>query len=60
MVLYARNFIGDELFAVLLWEDIVQSEIPCLKRLIIQYKETYLSVSGVQTVPGLAIMLDIY
>ena len=47
----ARNFIGDEPFAVLLGDDIVQSETPCLKQLIDQYEETYSSVIGVQQVP---------
>jgi len=46
----ARNFIGDEPFAVLLGDDIVQSETPCLKQLIQQYEETSASVIGVQTV----------
>lgn len=47
----ARNFIGDEPFAVLLGDDIVQSETPCLKQLINQYEETLSSVIGVQKVP---------
>ncbi len=47
----ARKFIGDEPFAVLLGDDIVQSEKPCLKQLIEQYEETTASVIGVQTVP---------
>lgn len=47
----ARNFIGDEPFAVLLGDDIVQSETPCLKQLMDQYEETHSSVIGVQTVP---------
>ncbi|WP_409295946.1 UTP--glucose-1-phosphate uridylyltransferase GalU [Peribacillus sp. SCS-26] len=47
----ARNFIGDEPFAVLLGDDIVQSETPCLKQLINQYEETLSSVIGVQSVP---------
>lgn len=47
----ARNFIGDEPFAVLLGDDIVQSDIPCLKQLINQYEETSSSVIGVQQVP---------
>ncbi|MFJ5768859.1 UTP--glucose-1-phosphate uridylyltransferase GalU [Psychrobacillus sp. NPDC093180] len=46
----ARNFIGDEPFAVLLGDDIVQAEKPCLKQLIEQYDETGSSVIGVQTV----------
>jgi UTP--glucose-1-phosphate uridylyltransferase len=47
----ARNFIGDEPFAVLLGDDIVQSETPCLRQLINIYEETRSSVIGVQTVP---------
>jgi UTP--glucose-1-phosphate uridylyltransferase len=47
----ARNFIGDEPFAVLLGDDIVQSEKPCLKQLIDEYEQTHSSVIGVQTVP---------
>lgn len=50
-VLCARNFIGEEPFAVLLGDDIVQAETPCLKQLIIQYEETLSSVIGVQSVP---------
>ncbi|WP_336774665.1 UTP--glucose-1-phosphate uridylyltransferase GalU [Paenibacillus sp. MMO-58] len=46
----ARNFIGDEPFAVLLGDDIVQSEVPCVKQLIEQYERTDRSVIGVQTV----------
>jgi UTP--glucose-1-phosphate uridylyltransferase len=48
----ARNFIGDEPFAVLLGDDIVQSETPCLRQLIDQYEGTRSSVIGVQTVPN--------
>lgn len=46
----ARNFIGDEPFAVLLGDDIVQADTPCLKQLIDQYNETYSSIIGVQQV----------
>ncbi|WHZ02856.1 UTP--glucose-1-phosphate uridylyltransferase GalU [Neobacillus sp. YX16] len=46
----ARNFIGNEPFAVLLGDDIVQSDTPCLKQLINQYEDTFSSVIGVQTV----------
>lgn len=48
----ARNFIGDEPFAVLLGDDIVQSETPCLKQLISIYNETLSSVIGIQSVPS--------
>ncbi|QSB49334.1 UTP--glucose-1-phosphate uridylyltransferase GalU [Parageobacillus toebii] len=47
----ARNFIGDEPFAVLLGDDIVQAETPCLKQLIDQYEQTFSSVIGVKRVP---------
>ncbi|PLR90776.1 UTP--glucose-1-phosphate uridylyltransferase GalU [Bacillus sp. T33-2] len=47
----ARNFIGDEPFAVLLGDDIVQAETPCLKQLINQYDSTLSSVIGVKRVP---------
>src|SRR5687768_1957929 len=48
----ARKFIGNEPFAVLLGDDIVQSETPCLKQLINEYEETNHSIIGVQTVPN--------
>lgn len=47
----ARNFIGDEPFAVLLGDDIVQSDTPCLRQLIDEYENTHSSVIGVQQVP---------
>ncbi|QKE10072.1 UTP--glucose-1-phosphate uridylyltransferase GalU [Bacillus cereus] len=46
----ARKFIGNEPFAVLLGDDIVQSETPCLRQLMDQYEATQSSVIGVQTV----------
>ncbi|MGG0382082.1 UTP--glucose-1-phosphate uridylyltransferase GalU [Priestia filamentosa] len=46
----ARNFIGNEPFAVLLGDDIVEAETPSLRQLIDQYEETLSSVIGVQTV----------
>ncbi|ATY57937.1 TPA: UTP--glucose-1-phosphate uridylyltransferase GalU [Staphylococcus argenteus] len=47
----ARQFIGNEPFAVLLGDDIVESEVPAVKQLIDVYKETGHSVIGVQEVP---------
>ncbi|SDO56341.1 UTP--glucose-1-phosphate uridylyltransferase GalU [Halobacillus aidingensis] len=47
----ARKFIGDEPFAVLLGDDIVRAEKPCLRQLMDQQEETLSSVIGVQTVP---------
>lgn len=46
----ARKFIGDEPFAVLLGDDIVQSEKPCLKQLMEQYDRFNSSILGVQQV----------
>lgn len=47
----ARKFIGDEPFAVLLGDDIVQNDEPCLKQLMNQYEKISSSVIGVQQVP---------
>ncbi|MGW6146681.1 UTP--glucose-1-phosphate uridylyltransferase GalU [Bacillus mycoides] len=47
----ARKFIGNEPFAVLLGDDIVQAETPCLRQLMDQYEVAQSSVIGVQTVP---------
>ncbi|MDW8516020.1 UTP--glucose-1-phosphate uridylyltransferase GalU [Priestia flexa] len=46
----ARNFIGNEPFAVLLGDDIVQAETPSLRQLMNEYENTLSSVIGVQTV----------
>jgi len=48
----ARKFIGDEPFAVLLGDDIVKSEIPCLKQLMDAYAMHGTSIVGVQQVPA--------
>jgi len=47
----ARSFIGNEPFAVLLGDDIVYSEIPCLKQLIDCYDKYKTTILGVQEVP---------
>lgn len=46
----AKSFIGNEPFAVLLGDDIVDSEVPCLKQLIDVYNEYKTTVVGVQKV----------
>ncbi|WP_010272279.1 UTP--glucose-1-phosphate uridylyltransferase GalU [Paenibacillus senegalensis] len=46
----ARKFIGDEPFAVLLGDDIVRSEIPCLRQLILQYEQTGSTIIGIKPV----------
>ncbi|WP_088076672.1 MULTISPECIES: UTP--glucose-1-phosphate uridylyltransferase GalU [Bacillaceae] len=46
----ASHFIGNEPFAVLLGDDIVQSDTPCLKQLIDTFERYNSSVVGVQPV----------
>ncbi|MGI6563108.1 MAG: UTP--glucose-1-phosphate uridylyltransferase GalU [Clostridia bacterium] len=46
----ARSFIGNEPFAVLLGDDIVRSDYPCLKQLIDVYDRYKTSIVGVQHV----------
>lgn len=50
-VLCARQFVGDEPFAVLLGDDLVDAAVPCLSQLIDVYLELGGSVLGVQPVP---------
>jgi UTP--glucose-1-phosphate uridylyltransferase len=47
----AKSFIGNEPFAVLLGDDIVQSEKPCLMQLIDAFRRYHSAVVGVQKVP---------
>lgn len=47
----ARRFIGDEPFAVLLGDDIMRGEVPCLQQMIELHERTDGSVLGVQNVP---------
>lgn len=49
-VLYAKSFIGNEPFAVMLGDDVVVSDKPCIGQLIEQYEKTGASVLGVQKV----------
>ena len=47
----ARKFIGDEPFAVLLGDDIIQAETPGLKQLMNQFDEQQSSIIGMMEVP---------
>ncbi len=49
-ILTAKQFIGDEPFAVLLGDDIVDSEVPAIQQLMEVYDQTEKSVIGVQEV----------
>lgn len=50
-ILTARDFVGNEPFAVLLGDDVVVSKKPCLAQMIDVYNEYKTSVLGVQKVP---------
>ncbi|MGG7078746.1 UTP--glucose-1-phosphate uridylyltransferase GalU [Clostridium sardiniense] len=47
----AKTFVSNEPFAVLLGDDVVDSETPCLKQLMDCFNEYKTSILGVQTVP---------
>lgn len=54
-VLMSRELVGDEPFAVILADDIIDAEVPCLKQMIDVYNETGCSVLATQVVEGPAI-----
>lgn len=47
----ARKFIGDEPFAVLLGDDVIHSQVPCLRQMMNLYERHGASLVGVQQVP---------
>jgi UTP--glucose-1-phosphate uridylyltransferase len=47
----ARKFVGDEPFAVLLGDDLIESRVPCLRQLLDVYEECGSTVLAVQQVP---------
>jgi UTP--glucose-1-phosphate uridylyltransferase len=50
-LLCAKGFVGNEPFAVMLGDDIVDSSVPCLKQLIDNYNKFQTSIIGVQEIP---------
>src|ERR1700758_231074 len=54
-VLMARELVGREPFAVLLADDVVDAEVPCLKQMIQVFDEKQCSVIATQVVQGKAI-----
>ena len=54
-VLMARELVGDEPFAVILADDIIDSQVPCLKQMIDVYNDTGCSVLATQVIEGEAI-----
>jgi UTP--glucose-1-phosphate uridylyltransferase len=51
-VLCAKNLVGDEPFAVILPDDVIESEVPCLKQILDVFEERGGSVLATQTVEG--------
>jgi UTP--glucose-1-phosphate uridylyltransferase len=51
-VLVAKDLVGNEPFAVLLADDVVDAETPCLKQMIDVFEETQCSVIATQVVEG--------
>lgn len=49
-ILCAKSFIGDEPFAVMLGDDIVESEKPCLKQMMEIYAQYKTTILGVQEI----------
>jgi UTP--glucose-1-phosphate uridylyltransferase len=54
-VLMARELVGNEPFAVLLADDVIDAEIPCLKQMMQVFEQTQCSVIATQVVEGAAI-----
>jgi len=51
-VLTARELVGDEPFAVLLADDVIDAQVPCLKQLMDVFDKTQCSVLATQVVEG--------
>jgi UTP--glucose-1-phosphate uridylyltransferase len=54
-VLMARELVGNEPFAVLLADDIIDADPPCLKQMIDVFNQTQSSVIAIQIIQGKAI-----
>jgi len=50
-VLCAKQFVGNEPFAVLLGDDIIDASVPCLKQMMSVYEDSPGTILGVQKVP---------
>jgi UTP--glucose-1-phosphate uridylyltransferase len=54
-VLMSRELVGNEPFAVLLADDVIDADVPCLKQMMQVFEETQCSVIATQAVDGPAI-----
>jgi UTP--glucose-1-phosphate uridylyltransferase len=50
-VLVARDLVGDEPFAVMLGDDIVDAEVPCMKQMVEVFERVHAPVIALQQVP---------
>src|SRR5580693_1862301 len=51
-VLMARDLVGDEPFAVILPDDIIEAKVPCLQQMIEVFEKTQSSILATQVVEG--------
>ncbi|MGA7884146.1 MAG: UTP--glucose-1-phosphate uridylyltransferase GalU [Acidobacteriaceae bacterium] len=54
-VLMARDLVGDEPFAVLLPDDVIDAQTPCLKQMVDAFEQTHSSILATQVIEGPAI-----
>ena len=54
-ILTAKDVVGDESFAVLLSDDVIDSRVPCLKQMMAVYERYGTSVVAIQRVPQAAV-----
>ena len=54
-VLMAKELVGDEPFAVILADDVVDATVPCLKQMVDAFEQTQSSILGSEVVEGDAI-----
>jgi UTP--glucose-1-phosphate uridylyltransferase len=54
-ILTARELVGDEPFAALLADDVIDGEVPCLKQMMGVFEEVQCSVIATQVIEGRAI-----
>ena len=54
-VLMARDLVGDEPFAVILPDDVIDAQVPCLKQMMDVFEKTQSSIMATQVIEGAAI-----
>ncbi len=54
-ILMAKELVNEQPFAVILPDDIVDAEVPCLKQMVQAYEETQCSIIGSEVIEGPAI-----